>query len=297
MTTPVWIDTDPAVGVPGRDVDDGLALLQALGSPELEVVGISTVFGNTDLERAHAIAGELLDLAGRDDVPLYRGAAGPGELGKPTAASCALAAALARTPMDVLALGPLTNVATALRDPEAAALVRRVVAVAGRRPGQRFQVGTGQPLADMNFECDVAAVAELLAHEDLDLLLAGFEVASRARIGEQEIARLEAGPPAARWLAEPARRRLELWRARFGVEGFHPFDTLAVACVATPHLIEVDDVDVTIVGTGATAELHATPHLAGARPARYAHRAAESVVSDVMARILATRARSRTVGE
>lgn len=64
--------------MPERDVDGGFALLQALRSAELEVVGVSTVFGNTDLERAHAIAAELLHLAGHGEMPLHPGASGAG---------------------------------------------------------------------------------------------------------------------------------------------------------------------------------------------------------------------------
>ena len=49
----VWIDTDPACGAGARaDVDDRFALLYALRSPALRMVGISTVFGNTDLQTA-----------------------------------------------------------------------------------------------------------------------------------------------------------------------------------------------------------------------------------------------------
>lgn len=72
------------------------------------------------------------------------GAAEAGALGVPSAASRAMVWALERSPLVVLALGPLTNVTTALRDPAAPAHVERVVEVAERRPGQRFQVGTGE---------------------------------------------------------------------------------------------------------------------------------------------------------
>ncbi|MGI8413365.1 MAG: nucleoside hydrolase [Solirubrobacteraceae bacterium] len=284
--TRVWIDTDPAVGVPERDVDDGFALLQALRSAELEVVGVSTVFGNTDLERAYAIAAELLHLAGHDEMPLHPGAADAGALGAPSAASRAMVRALERSPLVVLALGPLTNVATALRDPAAAAHVERVVAVAGRRPGQRFQVGTGEDaLPDLNFESDVPAAAELLAQADLELLLAPFEVSSHVRIGEPELRALEAGPSTARWLVPPSRRWLEHWREHFGVDWFHPFDTLAVAAVATPELIELEALEIAIVEAPG-AELHAAPELPGGRPARYAHRPHPRFRDDLMARLL-----------
>ncbi len=54
---PVWIDTDPACGLKSSDdVDDCWAIAQALTSPELEVVGIGTVFGNVDEGRAFSCA-------------------------------------------------------------------------------------------------------------------------------------------------------------------------------------------------------------------------------------------------
>lgn len=299
---PVWIDTDPAVGVAKADVGDGFALLQALRSPELEVVGVSTVFGNTDLGRAHAIAGELLGVAGALEVPLHRGADSAERLGEATPASDALTAALERRRLVVLALGPLTNVATVLvRRPELVRQIDRVIAVAGRRPGQCFTVGTGaNPLADFNFECDVPAATELLTHLGLDLELAGFEVASHVWLGAAEIERLRTGPAGARWLADPAERWLEHWHASFGVEGFHPFDTLAVTAAARPELIAAERIDVKIVGRPAVAlesdrgsetpetavELHAAPGLSGGRPARYAHRPDPGFRDDLMARLL-----------
>ena len=62
----VWIDTDV-----GGDIDDALTLLLALASPEVELVGVSTVFENT-LARAE-IAKTLLSMGGRPEVPVYAG--------------------------------------------------------------------------------------------------------------------------------------------------------------------------------------------------------------------------------
>ena len=56
----VWIDTDPAIGEPERDVDDGLALVQAFHSPELDIRGVSVVFGNAALDRGLPIARRLV---------------------------------------------------------------------------------------------------------------------------------------------------------------------------------------------------------------------------------------------
>lgn len=294
----VWIDTDPAAGVAGCDVDDGYAILQALRSPELDVAGVTTVFGNAPLEVAHPIAAELLQVAGAGHIPLHRGAAGPGELGTPTAASGALAAALAAGPLTILALGPLTNVATALlTQPEIAARIDSVVAVAGRRPGQRFLVGERGPLPDFNLECDPRAAGVLLAAAGVPVILAGFEVATHVLIGPAHLDRLRAGPPAARWLAERSDGWLAWWSAQLGTEGFHPFDTLAVGVLAAPGLIVTEPAQAAVVPVpaagpgwrgrpGPAFELHAAPSLPGGRPAMYARAARPGFASDLMTRLL-----------
>jgi inosine-uridine nucleoside N-ribohydrolase len=67
---PVILDTDPGI-------DDAMAILLALRSPALEVLGITTVFGNADIDVATANALRLVELAVRREVPVARGAAAP----------------------------------------------------------------------------------------------------------------------------------------------------------------------------------------------------------------------------
>ncbi|HOC94214.1 MAG TPA: nucleoside hydrolase, partial [bacterium] len=70
----VIIDTDPAIGMPLRDIDDALAIVLALNSPELKVEGITITHGNVDQKSAFKSAELILKKAGREDVPLMRGA-------------------------------------------------------------------------------------------------------------------------------------------------------------------------------------------------------------------------------
>lgn len=294
----VWIDTDPAVGIPGCDVDDGYALLQALHSPELEVLGVSTVFGNAPLDVAHRVATELLAVADAG-VPLHRGAASADELGRASPASEAIAEALSAGTLTVLALGPLTNVATTLqRRPELARGIAEVVAVAGRRPGQQFLVAGRGPLPDFNFECDPAGAKMLLDCPGLPITLAGFEVATHALVTPAHVARLGEGPPAARWLAERSAAWLDFWAENLSTEGFHPFDTLAVGTLVVPALIETEAMAAAVVqvrdaepdyrGRPPRAiELHAAPSIACGRPVRYACSARRDFVDDLMDRLLA----------
>lgn len=226
----VWIDTDPAIGEPDRDVDDGLALIQAFHSPELDIRGISVVFGNAPLDRGLPIGRRIVRQFGPRGLRVYSGAAAAG--GAETDASRALAAALRAAPLTILALGPATNVATVLeRHPDLAARMVRVIAVAGRRPGQRFTTGTTnrQGHRDFNFELDPHAF-QVLLDSRVDLVLAPFEISSKVWIDASDLDRLaSSGSRAARAVVEPSRRWLALWTRLFGVAGFNPFDTLAIA--------------------------------------------------------------------
>ena len=232
----VWIDTDPAIGVPDRDVDDGVALMQAFGSPELNIRGVSIVFGNAPFDRALPIGRDLAGKFGPSGLVVTAGASSAEALGIETDASRALAAELRRRPLTVLALGPATNVATVLKNhPDLASRMVRIVAVAGRRPGQKFTTGTTNVLGhrDFNFELDPEAFRVLLS-SGVPLVLAPFEISSKVWIESADLDRLATGPPAARALVAPSRAWLALWRRRFTVDGFNPFDTLAIGLVASP---------------------------------------------------------------
>jgi inosine-uridine nucleoside N-ribohydrolase len=308
--TAVWIDTDPAVGVKDRDVDDGLALLQAFHSPELDVRGVSIVFGNTSLHRAWPIGLTIVRRFAPRGVHAYRGASSAADLGVETDASRALADALTREPLVVLALGPATNVATVVRlHPELAPRIERVVAVAGRRPGQRFTTGTVNPNGhrDFNFEQDVEAFRTLLASNVL-LTLAPFEISSKVWITAQDLDLLRRGPASARWIRRPAQAWLALWKRTFAVDGFNPFDTLAVARITSPSLLTceplparidvlADDVTETrMQGTTVPSKPYLLVSLEFPPPGRwveYCSRASESLKPDLMRRLTA-RDRSAT---
>ena len=113
MTGPVTLDCDNAMGLPARDVDDGLALLFLLAQPEVALRGVTICFGNASLPAVLRATRQLLDLAEVAGLHLQAGAAGPGTT--PGAAARFLAEATAREPgrITILATGPLSNLAAA----------------------------------------------------------------------------------------------------------------------------------------------------------------------------------------
>ena len=143
----IVLDTDI-----GTDVDDALALALALASPELELVAVTTVSGDTAL-RAR-IAARLLALAGRTDVPVHAGCAEPlgGTAGfawfghegdgildrsrdavaPEPAVDALLRLFREQDGLELVTIGPLTNVAVALeRAPELAGRIARLTAMGG----------------------------------------------------------------------------------------------------------------------------------------------------------------------
>jgi len=129
---PVILDTDVAMGYPGHDIDDGLMLLIAVNSPELDILGVTTAWGNHVQEKTCAKAKEIVSLAteeaGREGIPVLCGADGPGWLGRETPASRFIAETVKARPgeVSIVAAGTLTNVATAIAsDPDAAPAVKQ----------------------------------------------------------------------------------------------------------------------------------------------------------------------------
>jgi inosine-uridine nucleoside N-ribohydrolase len=226
---PVWIDTDPSVERGGHEIDDGFALVEAFRSPELAIRGVSIVFGNAPLAEADAIGRDIVKRFGPPGMPVFTGASSKAGLGKETEASRALAAALESEKLVVLALGPATNVATILKlHPELRRRIVRIIAVAGRRPGQRFTAGSGtRSLRDFNFEMDPDAF-QVILDARVPLVLAPWEISSKVWLTKSDLDALRPGNAAIEYLYEPSMDWLALWKRDFGADGFNPFDTLAV---------------------------------------------------------------------
>ncbi len=166
----------------GDDIDDAFALALAVISPELDVIGVSTAWGDTAL-RVRLVR-RLLHEAGRDDIPVARGIATASTTlfsqarwarrqaddGRPVVSSVDLLLdAAARHPGDVtlLALGPMTNVAAALaRDPVRFAHLKRIVLMGGsihRGYGRANYAMPSPPSREYNIAADPAAARAVLA--------------------------------------------------------------------------------------------------------------------------------------
>lgn len=253
----IWIDTDPACGSGRyRDPDDCLALVALLDRQR--VAGVSTVFGNADLDTTDTVARALLDEAGGHarGIRVWRGCAQPlprCAQQAPTPAHEALASALRHGALTVVALGPLTNLAGVLqREPTLARAVVRVIAVMGRRPGHLFHpsegrgegamlFGHGPVFRDLNAELDPDAV-ETVLQAGIPLVLVPYAAARGVALYEEDLVLLGAQGGVGAWAAARSRDWLQFWNSDIGLPGFYPFDLLAAAVLQSPERFRCADV-------------------------------------------------------
>jgi inosine-uridine nucleoside N-ribohydrolase len=265
----VWIDTDPAVTAGNGEVDDAFALVQALRSPELDVVGISAIYGNAPLDHSYAMTKEIVARCGRTDVPVYAGCESAADTGKNEAVE-AIQTALTRNNLLILALGPATTVSLVYDyDRGQAENLTGIIFVGGRRPGLQFKATPNQvkPFPDMNFEMDPDAVA-FARDMGAPLGFCGWEAASKAWLYPEDLDQLAQGDEVCRWLADSARPWMARWQNDFKAPGFTPFDCLAVSLAIAPEMFDTEIGNYKFHKVGDTPQLLWGPKLSGV-PALY----------------------------
>jgi inosine-uridine nucleoside N-ribohydrolase len=240
-TRNVWIDADPACGLSvSDDVDDCWAIIAALRSEQLNVVGISTVFGNTSIDNVTLTVQELLKATKNLEPaltlpPVYRGAADAKDVNSD--AVSALATELENNSLTIMALGPLTNIAAVVeRHPHLVSKIDSLIAVAGQKPGDVFKVGNTPFLHfhDLNVKKDPTAF-EVILQTNISVHLMPFEAGIQISINQNNLNTLAHRSPLEAWLAERSRPWLSFWEEILGANGFAPFDTLAVAYLTSPE--------------------------------------------------------------
>ena len=256
----VWIDTDAACGATSRtDPDDCLAILW-LTTRGIDIVGLSTSFGNAPGDmvaiRVDALIAQMA-LDGRAVPPVFRGCAEPPKSGAALPPGVtALQAALQIGPLTILSLGPLTNITPALDGrPDLQRNVTRIIAVMGHQPGHLFHptegrgtgagFGHGPIFRDLNVSVDTEAASSLL-HLSVPVTLIPYDAATATLITGADLDALALrGMPEA-WVAQTARAWLSFWNEYVGLPGFYPFDWIAAAYLTDPAQFNCATVNVRI---------------------------------------------------
>ena len=255
------IDCDPGH-------DDAMALLLALASPELELLGVTTVHGNQTLDRTTANALRVLEFAGRGDVAVAAGADRPllrepavaaevhGETGldgpdlpPPARAPVGeravefLASRLrgADQPVTLIPTGPLTNVALLLAThPDAAERIERIVLMGGA-----IAEGNVTPAAEFNIWIDPEAAARVFA-SGVDVTMIGLDVTHRALMTGEHAERLRAAGRVGTLVAELWAFYNRFHSRIYDLPGSPVHDAMAVAHVIRGDLVRTRRVNVEV---------------------------------------------------
>ncbi|MBN8529116.1 MAG: nucleoside hydrolase [Caulobacterales bacterium] len=258
------MDCDPGV-------DDAVGLMLALNAPELEVLAITAVGGNVPVSATSRNARILRQVARRGDVPVFAGAdrplvrdpAGAGEfhgaegLGDATpfepdtplseghAADAIINLVMARPEKSVAlaVMGPMTNLALALREEPALAQRLGPVSIMG---GARSEGGNITASAEFNVWADPDAAAEVLA-SDCEVVMFGLDATHQVRATDARIAAIEAiDSDSARWAAAMMRFSQAVERKIVGWDAPPVHDPCTVAWLMRPELFELRPCDIQV---------------------------------------------------
>ncbi len=252
----IIIDTDPGI-------DDTMAIFFALKAPQLNVIGLTTIFGNVHTDLATANALRLLEIAGRTDIPVAKGADNPlaipyegpvpfvhGEDGfgniylappktqpSPLSAAQFIIEQVMSQPGEVtlVPIGPLTNIALALRlEPRIAENVREVVLMGGNA----VVPGNATPAAEANIHNDPEA-ADVVFGANWQVTMVGLDVTHRVNMTRADIQEYGAvGSP----LTDMVMRMLPVYQGYFekayGCDGIYVHDSSAIAYLIDPTLFK-----------------------------------------------------------
>lgn len=255
MKTPVIIDCDPGH-------DDAIALLLALASEELEVLAVTTVAGNAPLDKTTRNALGVMELAQRHDVPIAAGAAGPlsrelviadsvhgssgldGPILPDTSLTPAAETAVelmakligrSSSPVTLIPLGPLTNIAMLLADhPEVVEKVAEIVFMGGAA-----EIGNVTPNAEFNIYVDPEA-ADMVLSSGLPITMIGLEVTHQALFGASEAEWLRGRNRVCTFVAELLDFFVANHPRTYSSPGAPVHDVVAVAHVIDPTLVTTE---------------------------------------------------------
>lgn len=238
----VWIDTDV-----GGDIDDALTLLLAMASPQVEIVGVSTVYENT-VARAK-IAKTLFSLGGFDRIPVYAGEGTPlkatyvhtipldvsrlpksyeesvfgnAQVGE-NAVEALHKALKEQGPFDLVTLGALTNIAVLLsKYPEDVHRIGTLYIMGG---------AVRMNLNEFNFSCDPEA-AEQVLQSDVRKKVVTLDVTFSCALTSEQIERL--------YLCKSEAVKTVLWMSERWGDGMILHDPLTFGCLLSEEFVEFE---------------------------------------------------------
>lgn len=233
----IIFDCDNTMGVAGCDVDDGLALIYLLGKSSAELLGITTTYGNSDVETVYANTSRMLSDLNRQDIHVLKGCASKEHLESEAAEYILNTVKASKGNISILATGSLTNLYAAyLLDNTIFEQISEVVLMGGI---QQKLIINGNLLNELNFSCDPAATSCVLKNAKNLSIITGNHCLD-AFFTEQEFKeRLSScDRPIGKYIDQTCSYWFENMMRRFNLNGFHNWDVVAAAYLMNPLLFK-----------------------------------------------------------
>lgn len=231
----IVFDCDNTLSIPDCDVDDGLALLYLLGCRNADLVGITTTYGNHNVEAVHQNTVRMLREIGREDIPVRKGGSTRGEYESEAAEYLAETAARYKGQLVVLATGSLTNLRGAyLKDNQFFNNVKEIVLMGGITEPLVFEK---KVMDELNFSCDpMASVTVLTEGKNVSVITGNNCLKVLFTKQEYQEQLFETSTRAMQYIRE----KTEYWfgynEESYGIQGFYNWDVTAAVYAMHPEL-------------------------------------------------------------
>lgn len=235
MLKKIIFDCDNTMGVPGSDVDDGMALIYLLGKTDAEICGVTTTYGNSDVKTVYDNTHRILQEIGRTDIPLFKGC--PDRASHSSEAVDYLVKTVNADPGNIfiLATGSLTNLYAAyLQDRSFFEKTAEIVIMGGITEPL---VINGSILDELNFSCDPEA-AKVLLEKGKNISVVTGNNCLNAFFSREEFTRRLVGSkkPSAKYLIDNCMYWFTHIMGVFETDGFYNWDVVAAAYLMVPEL-------------------------------------------------------------
>lgn len=235
----VIFDCDNTFGVPGCDVDDGLALLYLLGSENANLLGITNTYGNSDIDKVYKATRKMLKEIGRKDIPQMKGCSRDGEVQSEAVDFLVETVNRYSGDISILATGSLTNLLGAYKkDVDFFNKVSQIILMGGITETLFIN---GTMLNELNFSCDPVATFQVLAKAQRVAIATGNNCLDAYFSLDGFDQRFGNSPePIARYIYEKTAYWYDYNRKNFGIHGFYNWDVTAAAYLLNPEMFKAN---------------------------------------------------------
>lgn len=228
----VILDCDNTLGLPFKEIDDGLALLYLLGRPDIEIMGVTTVFGNGSMVQSYEQTRQLFHAFGRDDITIYRGAEKAGDTTTEAARFLAEMCIAHPGEISMIATGPLSNLLSAQKfNGDFFSNLKQIVCMGGYL--EPLRIGW-RDVAELNLSADAKA-SWAVFNSLCPVTVMSAQLCLQVSFGWRDFRRVS-------FLDKNLRLAIRNWLIAFGLfcatDRFYLWDLLPTVYISYPGLFE-----------------------------------------------------------